>query len=85
VIEKLVIAQQKCVSMKTIVSAYGINEADKQQRYRLKQRLLNKYKERLLFILYEQHYPQLVISKDWFGEMSRCNTLSELQLFFARM
>ena len=37
VIEKLVIGQQKCVSMETIVSAYGINEGDKQQRYRLKQ------------------------------------------------
>ena len=36
VIEKLVLGQQKCVSMETIVSAYGINEGDKQQRYRLK-------------------------------------------------
>ena len=82
VIEKLVIGQQKCVSMETIVSAYGINEGDKQQRYRLKQRLLNKYKEKLLFISYEQHYPQLEISKDCLEkqnltnilELSRCNT-----------
>jgi hypothetical protein len=46
--------------------------------------LLNKYKEKLLFIIsYEQHYPQLVISKDCLEkqnltnilEMSRCNTV----------
>ena len=49
VIEKLVLGQQKCVSMETIVSAYGINKGDKQQRYLLKQRLL--------FISYEKHSP----------------------------
>ena len=36
VIAKLVLGQQKCVSMETIVSVYGINEGDKQQRYRLR-------------------------------------------------
>ena len=69
--------------METIVSAYGINEGDKQQRYRLKQRLLNEYKEQLLFISYEKHSPQLVISKDCLEkqnltnilETSRCNTV----------
>ena len=35
VIEKLLLEQKKCVSMQTIVSAYGINEGDKQQRYQL--------------------------------------------------
>lgn len=50
---------------------------------RLKQRLLNKYKEQLLFILHEKHSPQLVISKDCLEkqnltnvlESSRCNTV----------
>ena len=32
VIKKLVLGEQKCASMGTIVSAYGINEGDKQQR-----------------------------------------------------
>ena len=73
VIEKLVLGQQKCVSMETIVSSYGINEGDKQQRYRLKQRLLNKYKEKLLFISYEQHSPQLVISKDCLEKQNLTN------------
>lgn len=41
--------QQKCVSIKTIVSAYGINKGDTQQRCKLKQGL-SKCKEQLLFI-----------------------------------
>ena len=57
VIEKLVLRQQKCVSMENIVSAYGINKGDKQQRYKLKQRLLSKYKEQLMFISYEKQSP----------------------------
>ena len=77
------LGQQKYVSMETIVSAYGINESDKQLRYRLKQRLLNEDKEQLLFISYEKHSPQLVISKDCLEkqnltnilETSRCNTV----------
>ena len=86
VIEKLVLGQQKCVPMETIVSAYGINEGDKQQRYRLKQRLFNEYTEQLLFISYEKHSPQLVISKDCLEkqnltnilETSRCNTVKRV-------
>ena len=45
--------------------------------------LLNKYNEQLLFILYEKHSPQLIISKDCLEkqnltnilEASRCNTV----------
>ena len=61
--------------METIVSAYGINESDKQQRYRLKQRLLNEYKEQLLFIFYEKHSPKLVISKDCLEKQNLTNIL----------
>ena len=63
VIEKRVLEEQQCLSMESIVSAYGINEGDRQQRYRLKTRLLQKYVDDLLFISYEKHSPQLVISK----------------------
>ena len=45
------------------VSVYGINEGDRQQRYRLKTRLLQKYGDDLLFISHKKHSPQLVISK----------------------
>ena len=61
--------------METIVSSYGINEGDKQQRYRLQQRLLNEHKEQLLFICYEKHSPQLVISKDCLEKQNLTNIL----------
>ncbi len=61
VIENLILGQHKCISMETLGSVYGINESDRQQRYRLKQQLSNKYKGNLLFISYEKHSPQLVI------------------------
>ena len=55
--------EQQCVSMESIVSVSGINEGDRQQRYRLKTHLLQKYGDDLLFISHEKHTPQLVISK----------------------
>ena len=63
VIEKRVLEEQQCLSMESIVSVYGINEGDRQQRCRLKTRLLQKYGDDLLFISHEKHSPQLVISK----------------------
>ena len=63
VIEKRVLEEQQCLSMESIVSVYGINEGDRQQRYRLTTRLLQKYGDDLLFISHEKHSPQLVISK----------------------
>ena len=62
-IEKRVLEEQQCLSVESIVSVYGINEGDRQQRYRLKTRLLQKYGDDLLFISHEKHSPQLVISK----------------------
>ena len=79
VIENLVLGQHKCVSMETLVSVYDINEGDRQQRYRLKQRLSNKYKENLLFISYEKHSPQLVISKKCLEKQSLTNILEMSQ------
>jgi hypothetical protein len=89
VIEELVLRQQKCVSMESIVSVYGINEGDRQQRYRLKVRLSDKYKEDLLFISHEKQSPQLVLSKECLEkqsltkvlEMSQCNTVKKAALF----
>ena len=83
VFKKFVLGQQKCVSKGPIVSAHGINEDDKQKRYRLKQRLLNEYTVQLSFISQEKHSPQLVISKHCLEkqnlpsilETSRCNTV----------
>ena len=63
VIEKRVPEEQQCFSMESVVSVYTINEGDRQQRYRLKTRLLQKYGDDLLFISHEKHSPQLVISK----------------------
>ena len=63
VIEKRVLEEQQCLSMESIGSVYGINEGDRQQRYRLKTRLLQKYNDDLLFISHEKHTLQLVIGK----------------------
>ena len=62
-IEKRVLEEQQCLSMESIVSVYVINEGDRQQRYRLKTRLLQKYGDDLLFISHEKHSPQFVVSK----------------------
>ena len=64
VIEKRVLEEQQCLSMENIVSVYGIDEGDRQQRYRLITRLLQKYGAGLLFISREKHSPQLVIGKN---------------------
>ena len=81
VIEKRVLKEQQCLSMESIVSVYGISEGDRQQRYRLKTRLLQKYGDDLLFISNEKHSPQLVISKKCLETltMSRVLGSSELQ------
>ena len=62
-IEKRVLEEQRYLSMENIVSVYGINEGDRQQRYRLKTRLLEKYGDDPLFISHVKQSPQLVISK----------------------
>ena len=49
--------------MESIDAVYVINEGDRQQRYRLKTRLLKKYGDDLLFIYHEKHSPHLVISQ----------------------
>ena len=64
VIKKRVLEEQQCLLMESIVSVYGINEGDRQQRYRLKTCLLQKYGDDLLFISHEKHSPQLVISRN---------------------
>ena len=63
VIERSVLKEQQCLSMENIVSVYGRYEGDRQQRYRLKTRLLEKYGDDPLFISHEKQSPQLVISK----------------------
>ena len=49
--------------MDSIVSAYGIIEGDRQQRYQLKICFLEKYAQDLLFTSQEKHSPKIVISK----------------------
>ena len=79
--------------MESIVSVYGINECDRQQRYRLKRRLLQKYGDDLLFISHEKHSPQLVISKKCLETQtmsrvigsSESNTIKKPPLFFMKL
>ena len=75
-IGKRVLEEQQCLSMETIVSVHGINEGDRQQRYRLKTRLLKKYGDDLLFISHEKHSPQLLISKKCLETQTMSRVLS---------
>ena len=75
VIQKRVLEEQQCLSMESIVSVYGINEGDRQQRYRLKTRLLQKYGDDRLFISHEKHSPQLVISKKTFKDTDNMTSI----------
>lgn len=49
--------------MENLVLAYRINEEDRQQRYRLKDRLLSRYDRDLLFTTYDPQSPQVVVSR----------------------
>ena len=62
--EKRVPEEQQCLLMESIVSVYSIKEGDRQQRYRLKTCLLQKYGDDLLFISHKKLSPQLVIGKN---------------------
>ena len=56
VTEKKVLEEQQCLSMESIVAVYGIDEGDREQRYRLQIHFLHKYGDDLLFILLEKSF-----------------------------
>lgn len=59
-----IIMGHQCLSMETIMVAYGIGVGVRQRRHALKERLIKKYGHCLVFISTEYHAAQVVISRD---------------------
>lgn len=63
-IDNDVLHGQQCLSMETLMNEYRGDPGTKQSRYKLKERLLKHYQDKLVFLQPEYHTPQVVISKD---------------------
>ena len=64
VVDDHIIGGRQCISMEYLMGAYGIGTGVRQRRHALKERLLKKYGDCLLFISTEYHTSQVVISRE---------------------
>ena len=64
IIEKDVLQGQQCLSVETLMKEYSGHSGSRQGRYKLKDRVLRHYGEKLIFLKPEYHAPELVISKE---------------------
>ena len=58
-IDNDVLAGQQCLSMETIMMKYNGSIGTKQRRFKLKERLLKSYGDKLVFLQAEYHTPQV--------------------------
>ena len=58
-----IILGHQCLSMETLMDAYEIGAGVRQRRYALKQRLMKKYGDCLVFISTEYHAAQIVVNR----------------------
>ena len=73
VIDNDVLAERKCISMQTLINIYGIGDGTKQYRRLLKNRLMNKYGNDIIFLSPEYHSTQVIISR----KCLECSTISK--------
>ena len=57
-----VITESQAVSMKTLHEIYGLNVTDVRYRGKLKSRIENEYKDRILFLQPQKNIPLVLIS-----------------------
>ncbi len=74
-VEENVLEDLQCVSIDTLLASYGLGVGDRQRRLSLKERLKDKYKDRLVFVSPEYHSPQVVFSKECMETQSMTKTL----------
>ena len=70
IIADQVIGELKCVSMETLITAYGIGHNHPQYRLKLKNRLLKTYGDDLLFLSPNYYSAQVVISSKCLQEQN---------------
>ena len=63
VIENVIVGHQ-CLSMETLIDAYGIGAGVRQRRHALKQGLMKKDGDCLVFSSTEYHVAQIVVSRE---------------------
>ena len=70
IIEEDLIKFNKCISMKTIIEAYGIGKGQHQYRLMLKNRLIKSFGNKILFATPENNSQQVIISENCLHEQT---------------
>jgi len=73
VIDKI-IKTGKWVSMKTLHEIYGLSIEDTRYRWKLKQKLIKHFNDKIVFLTYDHNKPEVVASKD-FMEVNDTNKI----------
>ena len=63
-VQEYIINGNQAVSLKVLTEMYGFDKEDNRLRGKVKQRLLNTFGERIVFVSVSYHEAQIVISKD---------------------
>ena len=78
--DKIIIGHQ-CLSMETLMVAYGIGAGVRQRRHALKERLIKRYGHCHVFISTEYHAAQVVISRDCLETQSISKSLQFTKVY----
>ena len=64
IIEKNVLLHPQAMSMAFLREAFGLETNDNQYRYKLKECLINGYRNKIMFVKSHYHHPEIVIGAD---------------------
>ena len=77
--DEQVISLFKCVSMDVLMEGYGIGDKHTQYRFKLKNRLLNTFDDKIIFISPDYHAAQVIISSKCFKEQNYSSLSNDLK------
>ena len=79
IVEEQVMSLFKCVSMDVLMEVYGIGDKHTQYRCKLKNRLLNTFGDKIIFLSPDYHSAQVIISSKCFKEQSYSSLSNDLK------
>ena len=59
-----VLLQYQAISMALLHKAFGLEPNDNRYRHKLKEHLINDYRNKIMFVKSHYHYPEIVIGAD---------------------
>lgn len=79
-----ILGGNRACSMELLTEIYGLDPKDRKHRLRLKEKLVNKFKDRLIFASVTYHSPQIVICADNFKSATLSSFLNDSKDYIVR-